>query len=1135
MAEAVLDIVLENISSLVQKKLGPFLGFHQDLERLASLLSAIKATLEDAEEKQYSNRAIKDWLRKLKDAAYVLDDILDECATEALQLENHRITCGLLDKVQTSCLSSFHPKHVVSRYKIAKKMNRISERLDEIAEERAKFHLSETVRERKTVVIDWRQTTSIISQPQVFGREEDKDKIVDFLVVHASHFEDLSVYPIVGLGGLGKTTLAQLIFNHERVVNQFELRIWVCVSEDFSLKRMTKAIIEAAFGRACEDLDLEPLQRRLQDLLQRKRYLLVLDDVWDDDQENWHRLKSVLACGAKGASVLVTSRLQMVASIMGTTSPHDLSKLSNNDCWELFKQRAFEPNAAERAELVVIGKEIVNKCGGVPLAAIALGSLLRFKKEEKEWLYVKESKLWNIQDGNLVMPALRLSYLNLPVKLRQCFAFCAIFPKDEIISKQHLIELWMANGFISSNEILDAEDVGDEAWNELHWRSFFQDIQRDQFGKVSSFKMHDLVHDLAQSISEEVCCIHDNSCITTQVERIRHLLIYRLKLSDEASPIQLNQFKSLKTYVMPKYHAYQLPVDILKCYSLRVLERERLDSLQPKIGQLKYLRYLNISHGNFRTLPESICELLNLEILKLDHCHDLQRLPINLARLRALQHLSLRFCHILSSLARHMGMMTSLRTLSMYIIGNKRGFLLTELGRLNLKGKLLIKHLERVKRVGDAQEANMSTKQLNSLWLSWDRNEESELQENDEQILEVLQPRTQQLQTLSVEGYKGSHFPRWMSSPSLTHLNRLELVDCNNCLQLPQLGKLPSLKSLYVCKMIHMIHLYEESYDGGVVFVALEFLLLQKLPKLMRLSREDGENMFPRLSRFQITDCPELLDLPSLPSINDLRIKGKCREDLLSSIHKLNSLQSLSFNYNEELTCLPEGMLQNLTSLKKLEFYELSKLEILATRIINLNAIQELYISHSSRLKSLGDESLMEGLSSLKKLEIVECSKFNMSAGFKYLTCLEDLNIGKCEEMECLDEALPHMTALQSLSLWDLPNLQSLPDCFGNLALLRELGISNCPKLMCLPMSIKCLSGLKTLEIYRCPELEKRCEKEAGEDWSKIAHIPFTRSQNIRLGYGYNGGGYYVYCRGSFWIKSDDLEIQNLMLPASNV
>ncbi|AES96283.1 putative P-loop containing nucleoside triphosphate hydrolase [Medicago truncatula] len=499
MAEAVLEVVLDNLSSLVQKEIGLFLGFEKDFKSLSSLLTTIKATLEDAEEKQFTYKAIKDWLLKLKDAAYVLDDILDECATQALEMEYKGSKGKPSHTVQSFFVSSFHPKHVAFRYKLAKKMKRIRERLDEIAEERSKFHLTEIVRERRSGVLDWRQTTSNITQPQVFGRNEDKDQIVDFLVDDAYTCEDLSVYPVVGLGGLGKTTLAQVVFNHEKVVKHFELRIWVCVSEDFSLKRMTKGIIEAASGHACEDLDLEPLQRKLLDLLRRKRYLLVLDDVWDDGQENWQRLKSVLACGGKGASVLVTTRLPKVAAIMGTMPSHDLSMLSDTDCWELIKQRAFGPNEDERPDLVVIGKEIVKKCGGVPLAAKALGSFLRFKREEKEWRYVKESNLWSLQGENSVMSSLRLSYLNLPVKLRQCFAFCALFSKDQIISKQFLIELWMANGFISSNEILEAQDIGNEVWNELYCRSFFQDTKTNEFGKIVSFKMHDLVHDLCES------------------------------------------------------------------------------------------------------------------------------------------------------------------------------------------------------------------------------------------------------------------------------------------------------------------------------------------------------------------------------------------------------------------------------------------------------------------------------------------------------------------------------------------------------------------------------------------------------------------------------------------------------------
>ncbi|KAG5067914.1 hypothetical protein JHK85_000291 [Glycine max] len=210
MVEAALKGVFENLSSLIGKELGLFLGFDQDLKkRLASLLTAILAMHEDAEEKQFSDISLKDWLLKLRDAAHELDDIMDEYAYEKLQLEYEGVNSCLSEFVKISCLSSFHPMHVFSYYKTVKKMKSISERLEEIAQERIKFHLTVMVHER------------------IYGREKDMDKIVDFFVDDAFHSKDLLVYPIVGLGRLRKTTLVQLIFNHEKVVNHSELRIWM--------------------------------------------------------------------------------------------------------------------------------------------------------------------------------------------------------------------------------------------------------------------------------------------------------------------------------------------------------------------------------------------------------------------------------------------------------------------------------------------------------------------------------------------------------------------------------------------------------------------------------------------------------------------------------------------------------------------------------------------------------------------------------------------------------------------------------------------------------------------------------------------------------------------------------------------
>ncbi|KAG5062013.1 hypothetical protein JHK85_003196 [Glycine max] len=201
----------------------------------------------------------------------------------------------------------------------------------------------------------------------------------------------------------------------------------------------------------------------------------------------------------------------------------------------------------------------------------------------------------------------------------------------------------------------------------------------------------------------------------------------------------------------------------------------------------------------------------------------------------------------------------------MFFVGKEEGLCMAELKLLKLKGDLHIKHLEKVKSVMDASKASMS---------------KCELQESVQEILEVLQLDAQQLQRLSIVGYNGVHFPQWMSSsPSLKYL---ELEDRKVCSQLPELGKLLFLKTMHVYNMIHVKHLFEESYDGGVVFMAIENLSLEKLPNLTRLSRDDGENMFPHLSKLEITECPKLSEdckscfqlptLGKLPSLKELRI-----------------------------------------------------------------------------------------------------------------------------------------------------------------------------------------------------------------------------------------------------------------------
>ncbi|CAL5436196.1 unnamed protein product [Camellia sinensis] len=338
--------VIENLNSLLQNKVALLWGVDKEMKKLSSTLSTIHAVLEDAEQKQLQDKAIQTWLKELNDAAYEADDVLDECATKALRCESEG---------QGSPSASLKRK------------------FDAIAANRSEFHLNKKQDEYYVS----RETSSFITQPQLYGRDEDKEKIVNFLVKDVCNSEDVSVYPIL----------------------------------DFDVKRVIKATIESANGKRCKAVDLDSLQRRLHDMLKGKIYLIVLDDVWDEDPDKWDALKYSLACGSKGSSVIITTHLEKVASIMGTIPPHCLSFLSNEDCWLSFKQRAFGRGNEELPNLVAIGKEIVKKCGGVPLAAKSLGGLMRFKSEENEWLYVLESEIWNLhQDKNSILPVLRLSY-----------------------------------------------------------------------------------------------------------------------------------------------------------------------------------------------------------------------------------------------------------------------------------------------------------------------------------------------------------------------------------------------------------------------------------------------------------------------------------------------------------------------------------------------------------------------------------------------------------------------------------------------------------------------------------------------------------------------------------------------------
>ncbi|KAM3197014.1 hypothetical protein ACQJBY_072596 [Aegilops geniculata] len=202
------------------------------------------------------------------------------------------------------------------------------------------------------------------------------------------------VLPIVGMGGIGKTTLAQLVHNDERVKRHFDLVLWACVSDKFLIEEIIRSVIEVATMNKCELTQMEALQKKLGEVLGKKRYLLVLDDVWNEDGHKWDDLRSVLCSPASSdITIIVTSRSRQVAFIMGTLPPHQISLLNEDQSWEIFHRRAFGREVEKQQELIPVAKSIVQKCKGLPLAIKTIAALLR-SKHHGQWSSVLNSDVW---------------------------------------------------------------------------------------------------------------------------------------------------------------------------------------------------------------------------------------------------------------------------------------------------------------------------------------------------------------------------------------------------------------------------------------------------------------------------------------------------------------------------------------------------------------------------------------------------------------------------------------------------------------------------------------------------------------------------------------------------------------------
>ncbi|XP_076906236.1 putative disease resistance RPP13-like protein 1 [Bidens hawaiensis] len=1092
-ASALLDAVFEKLTSLTLNKFASSQGTHSELNKLGRKLSQIRALLYDASRKEISDEAVKQWLNSLQNLAYDIDDVLDELATEAIHLELTQESGAIISKVRkliSTCFTKFSLSH-----RLHHKLDDITTKLQDLEKENLALGL--TVKDEKpksrSRSICRKTETSLPDASIIVGRDADKEKMLKKLFENEPCNKKIGVVPIVGMGGVGKTTLARLLYNETRVKDHFELRAWVCVSDEFDIIKISETIYESVTRENKEFKDLNQLQMSLVEKLKEKRFLLVLDDVWSENYDDWENLVRPFYSGARGSKIIMTTRKEKLLKNLEFDHLEHLNSLSHDDALSLFSQHALcVDNFASHPTLRPQGEGIVKKCGGLPLALKALGRLLRTKTDEEDWDDVLNSEIWDADNGDDIVPALRLSYHDLPACLKQLFAYCSMFPKGFVFDKEELVLLWMAEGFLSHSATRkSAERLGYKYFEELLSRSFFQPIPNEK----PLFMMHDLLNDLATFVAKDYFMRYDNHMEMGKeaLEKYRHMSFIREKYVAYQKFEVFKRAKNLRTFIAVSveakesvYLSSKILVNLLpELPLLRVLclSYFYITEVPEFIGSLKHLRYLNFSHTQIKELPENVGNLYNLQTLIVCWCLRLTKLPNTFLKLKGLRHFDMRSTPLLKRMPFGIGDLKNLQSLTNIIIGGDGCFSLAELKELkNLRGKMSIKGLDKVQNAMLAREANLSQKRLAELKLEWDtvfdgfRNTTL-----DFEVLNELKPPSDKLKRLQIECYGGIKFPNWFGDPLFLQLVHVSLIGCGKCSSLPPLGQLPSLKELFIQQMDNVTFVGLELLGTtGVAFPSLEVLYIEDMQRweAWSTSHEVVDVVFPCLRGLVIINCPALgeVSLEALPSLSMLEIVD-CDNGLLRSLVQAASL--ITKLHIVSISGLTDELWRGVTKL--------------------LRAVEEVRIDRCHEIRYLLESKpeATKVLVNLRKFQVWNCESFvslsekEDNFGSNLPISLRNLSIGCCESMEHC--SCPN--SIEELSIYSCSSIAciSFPIAGGGFN-LKSLFINNCNKLMekinitSMPMlefvNIRCWPNLKSvpdlnslvhlaqLRIHGCPSIE---------------------------------------------------------------
>ncbi|XP_062201833.1 disease resistance protein RGA5-like [Phragmites australis] len=659
---------------LVKRAKGQIMFLKAELESMHAFLKKMSDT-EDPDEQA------KCWAKQVRELSYDIEDSIDEFLRRVERESNSkpRGFKGFMER-SMNLLTTMN-----TRYKIAKELEGLMNRVTEVSQRRKRYKIDDAVSKPNSTTIDPRLLALHAETAALVGIDGPRDQLIELMSEEAVHAHQLKVLSIVGFGGLGKTTLANDIYC--KLGGQFQCRAFVSVSQKPNIRKILRTILSKAGFEAPKNTNIETwdeneLISALKSFLLDKRYLIVIDDIWEASA--WDIIRCALPESMNCSRVITTTRIETVARTCCMNQSeyvHKMEPLSEQDSRRLFFKRIFGSEDACPPYLKEVSAEILKKCGGLPLAIITISSLLACQpnKLKEQWEYVRNSLgsslggLKQILNLSYIDQILNLSYINLPCYLKTCMLYLGIYPEDYTIDRDDLARQWVAEGFISKAHGMDLEEVAKSYFNELINRSMIQPLKTDYNGEVLSCRVHDMMLDLILHKSREenfISVIDDIQEMTGQHDKIRRLSLHLDGAIDEkvVRSVQLSQTRTLAIFGTSSYLPPFLPFNHLRVLRIETSDWSWNSTLLDfnELCHLFQLRYLKISgHGHTIRLPSNIGGLLQLETLQLEGVR-LEEFPSDFVHMSRLLHL---IFPVGTKLPDGIGNMKSLRTLHCFDLG----------------------------------------------------------------------------------------------------------------------------------------------------------------------------------------------------------------------------------------------------------------------------------------------------------------------------------------------------------------------------------------------------------------------------------------------------------------------------------